>query len=213
MSESNANVVRGKKTKITALLFDLGGVVMDIDFNQAFITWVGMSDCDAAALASRFSFDVGYQRHELGELTGEQYFQGLMSTLGMTIHYQQFIEGWSAIFNGVSPEITNILSLMAPRYPIYALSNTNHLHHLGWANKYADTLQYFERLFLSYEMGMRKPERRVFDHVAQQMGVSHQQVLFFDDTIENVDVARELGMTAVHVRSVADVENAIAQFC
>jgi putative hydrolase of the HAD superfamily len=75
---------------------------------------------------------------------------------------------------------------------------------------YAEVLESFRRVFVSSEMGLRKPERAAFEAIASAIGVRLEGILFFDDTRANVDGARALGMPAVLVRSPADVADALA---
>ena len=69
----------------------------------------------------------------------------------------------------------------------------------------------FDRVFLSFEMGLRKPERAAFDAIAEAIDTPLSSVLFFDDTIENVEAARAAGLPAVHVQSPVDVRQALAE--
>ena len=96
------------------------------------------------------------------------------------------------------------------RTRLYAFSNSNPTHHADWSARYADTLRLFHRVFVSSELGARKPEAAAFRAVAAAVGVPLAAMVFFDDTVENVEAARALGLRAVHVRSFADVQASLA---
>src|SRR5450755_2449180 len=84
-----------------ALLFDLGRVVLDIDFNKTLACWAGHAGCEPSHLTSRFSSrDEIYQGHERGEIGDAEFFAGLRRLLGIGISDAQFLEGWNAIFTG-----------------------------------------------------------------------------------------------------------------
>ena len=93
--------------------------------------------------------------------------------------------------------------------PLYAFSNTNAAHHAVWSRKFEAALGNFRRVFVSSQMGLRKPERASFDYISREIGVPNARILFFDDTPVNVEGARAAGLQAVHVRGPDDVQNAV----
>lgn len=197
---------------VDALLFDLGGVVVQIDFDRIFAVWAACSGERIETIRSRFSFDSGYERHERGEIQAGEYFASLRSSLGIDLSDAQFTEGWTAIYVGEVPGIAPLLRRLARRLPLYAFTNSNPTHQHVWARDYADALQVFRRVFVSCELGHRKPEADAFAAIADEIGVPLGRILFFDDTLENVEGARTVGMPVVHVRSMDDVETAVAGF-
>ena len=111
-----------------ALLFDLGRVVLDIDFSRALNCWAGHAGCEPTHLVGRFSPDDAYKRHERGESSDAEFFADLRGSLGIDVSDAQFLEGWNAIFAGEMPGIAPLLMRAAARLPIYAFSNTNNAH-------------------------------------------------------------------------------------
>jgi putative hydrolase of the HAD superfamily len=193
-----------------ALLFDLGGVVFEIDFGRIFAAWARRAGCDPAVVATRFSHDVAYQRHERGEIDAARYFASLRATLGIDIPDAAFAEGWNALWGPEIPGMADLLRRLRTLTRLYAFSNSNPTHHADWSARYADTLRLFHRVFVSSELGARKPEAAAFRAIAAAVGVPLEAMVFFDDTAENVAAARALGLRAVHVRSFADVEASLA---
>ncbi len=194
-----------------ALLFDLGRVVFDIDFNQTLACWAGHAGCEAANLANRFSSrDEIYRRHEKGEISDAEFFAALRALLGIELSDAQFLEGWNAIFAGEMPGIEPLLARAAKRLPLYAFSNTNNAHVEYFPAVYAGVLGHFREMFLSSSIGLRKPDAEAYDHVVRAIGVPAERIVFFDDLAENIEGARARGLTAVHVRSPDDVAQALA---
>jgi glucose-1-phosphatase len=192
-----------------ALLFDLGRVVIDIDFGRVLHCWARHAGCEPAQLGERFLRDELYRRHEKGEISDEAFFAGLRSSLGIELSDTQFIEGWNAIFVGEMPGINRLLARAAKRLPLYVFSNTNAPHVAHFSGKYAGVLGHFREIFLSSSIGLRKPDAEAYDHVVQAIGVPAERIVFFDDLAENIEGARERGLKAVLVSSTGDVARAL----
>jgi FMN phosphatase YigB (HAD superfamily) len=193
-----------------ALLFDLGRVVLDIDFNKTLACWAAHAGCQPAHLVGRFTRGEIYQRHERGEIGDAEFFAALRTSLGVEMTDDQFLEGWNAIFAGEMPGIAPLLARAAQRMPLYAFSNTNGAHVEHFSQTYADVLGHFRELFLSSTIGLRKPDAAAYDHVVKAIGVPPKRIVFFDDLAENIEGARARGLIAVHVRSPDDVAGALA---
>jgi HAD superfamily hydrolase (TIGR01509 family) len=193
------------------LLFDLGRVVLDIDFSKVVACWAGHARCAPADLAGRFSWrDDFYQRHEKGEISDGEFFAALRAMLGVDISDAQFLEGWNKIFAGEMPGIAALLARAAQRLPLYAFSNTNNAHVAHFSTEYADVLGHFREIFLSSAIGLRKPDAAAYDHVVKEIGVPADRIVFFDDLAENIAGARDRGLNAIHVTSPDDVAKALA---
>jgi glucose-1-phosphatase len=193
-----------------ALLFDLGRVVLDIDFSKALTCWAAHAGCAPADIAQRFVREESYRQHEVGKIDDAAYFEDLRKSLGIGITDAQFLEGWNAIFTGEMPGIAPLLARANRRLPLYAFSNTNRPHVEHFSKAYADVLRHFREMFLSSTIGLRKPDAAAYDHVVKAIGVPASRIVFFDDLAENIEGARARGLTAVHVTSPHDVANALA---
>jgi FMN phosphatase YigB (HAD superfamily) len=196
-------------SEVRALLFDLGGVIIDIDWDRAFSHWAAHAGADAKALRARFAFDPHYERHERGEIGAAQYYDSLRRSLGIDLPHDVLDAGWKAIFPGAVAPTVALLRELRGRIPLYLFSNTNLAHQDAWSRQFADALAPFDRVFTSCEIGARKPERAAFEHVAGEIGLPLEAILFFDDTEENVRGARAAGMQAVLVRRPEDVRRAV----
>ena len=192
-----------------ALLFDLGRVVLDIDFSKAVACWAGHAGCAPEAIVARYARDEAYRKHEMGKISDEDYFASLRASLCIGISDAQFLEGWNAIFAGEMPDIAELLPRAARHMPLYAFSNTNRPHVEYFSQQYAGLLGHFRDLYLSSSIGLRKPDAEAFDHVIAAIGVPAERIVFFDDLEENVEGARARGLKAVHVISPGDVGNAL----
>jgi putative hydrolase of the HAD superfamily len=192
-----------------ALLFDLGRVVLDIDFNKVAATWAAHAGCAPAQLVGRLSPNDSWKRHERGEISDAEFFEGLRASLGIAISDAQFLEGWNAIFTGEMPGIAAMLARAGQKLPLYAFSNTNGAHVTHFSHAYAGVLGHFREIYLSSSIGLRKPEAAAYDHVVKAIGVPASRIVFFDDSADNIAGARARGLTAVHVTSPDDVAKAL----
>jgi glucose-1-phosphatase len=193
-----------------ALLFDLGRVVIDIDFSKALACWAGHAGCEPARLLGRFARDDIYRRHETGSIDDGEFFAGLRTSLDIDLSDAQFLQGWNAIFAGEMPGIGSLLARAGAQVPLYAFSNTNNAHVEHFSQAYAEVLGHFREIFLSSTIGLRKPDAAAYDHVVQAIGVPAERIVFFDDLAENIDGARARGLVAAHVTSPYDVAHALA---
>ncbi len=193
-----------------ALLFDIGNVVLDIDFNRVMRVWAAHAGREPAELAGRFVVNDIYRHHETGKIEDAAFFENLRQSLGIAISDAQFLEGWNALFSGEIKGISTLLARAGKRMPLYAFSNTNRPHVAHFSAAYPEVLGHFTELYLSSSIGMRKPDAAAFRHVANAIGAPASRIVFFDDSAENIAGARAYGLTAVHVRSIDDVTAALA---
>jgi glucose-1-phosphatase len=193
-----------------ALLFDLGRVVLDIDFNKALTCWAGHAGCQPGELVARFVREESYRHHEVGKIDDAVYFESLRQSLGIKLSDAQMLEGWNAIFAGEMPGIGPLLARASRRLPLYAFSNTNPPHVEHFSVAYAEVLSHFREIFLSSTIGLRKPDAAAYDHVVKAIGVPAQRIVFFDDSADNIEGARARGLIGVHVTSPDDVAKALA---
>ncbi len=196
---------------VHALLFDLGGVVIDFDFDGAFQLWASRAGCDPRLIAERFTLDDSYEQHERGEVPASTYFAALRHSLGIDLSEGDFIEGWNNVYLGPVPGISEVLSIAQRHLPLFAFTNSNPTHKSVWEHFYASELRPFQTIFVSSDLGARKPDPEAFLLVARRMGFEPGEVLFFDDTPGNVDGARAAGMQSVLVGSISDVRGALSR--
>ena len=192
-----------------ALLFDLGGVVMTLDWDRAFTHWAARSGVAADRLRARYSFDPPYERHERGEIHELEYYASLRDSLGIDLGDDDWAAGWGAIFGDEIAPTVELIERVKDRVPVYAFSNSNPAHQRVWSKRFARAIGHFRKVFVSSSLGARKPERGAFEMIGREIGVPLADILFFDDTLENVDGARAAGLRAVHVKGPQDVHDAL----
>lgn len=194
---------------VEALLFDLGGVVITVDFDRCFRQWADSASCEAKDIASRFGFDAAYEDHERGALSAGAYFANVRSALSLDLPDEELLDGWNAIYVGADDEVLALLSRARTRWPLYAFTNSNPTHQAVWSQRFARELEIFDAIFVSSELGHRKPDAAAFHAVASRIDVPPRRILFFDDSLENVEGARAAGLQAVHATSAESIRVAL----
>ena len=181
-------------------IFDLGNVIVDIDFNRVLGTWSDFSRVPLATLKQTFTMGDAFHQHERGEILDEQFAEMLCHEMDLPLSYEQFSHGWQAIFVGIRPEVIAIMhKLREQGHRVVVLSNTNRLHTTFWPDEYPEVKAAADKIYLSQEMGMRKPEARIYQAVLQAEGFSAADALFFDDNVDNIEGANQLGITSILV--------------
>ncbi|MDA1076514.1 MAG: HAD-IA family hydrolase [Proteobacteria bacterium] len=195
-----------------AILLDLGNVVLDIDFSRVFSSWAAASGADATDLANRWSTDHAYDQHEVGAISFVEYANAMGSQFGIELRADQWLDGWNALFVGVYPQVCDLLPKIARHTPLFAFTNTNPTHQAAWSERYREPLSAFLRIFVSSEMGLRKPDPHSFAFVCEEIGHAPDDVLFIDDSLVNVRGALDAGLQAHHITSEEDVVRLLASF-
>ena len=188
-----------QESLVEVLLFDMGGVILDVDFNRVFEYWSTLGPLSVTEIRSRFRMDSAYQQHERGELSSGLYIEYLRETLQLAASDEAITAGWNAIFSKEFTEVLDAIDAIRPRYPCYGFTNSNALHQRCWEQDFPRIRRSFDHLFVSSEIGLRKPEPAAFRHILAHANVDARHMLFFDDSEENIRGAQTLNLQTVTV--------------
>ena len=180
---------------IEAILFDLGRVLVDLDYPstvRAFTASCSMSSAEFERVVGDANLAC---RYESGEITTQQFYDHLSQAGALNLPYSEFLAAWGAMLVPGLMISGNLLRSLKSRYPLILLSNTNeaHIQHLSATTKILD---YFDYKVLSYEVGAMKPDRRIYERAIEVSGKRADQLFFTDDREENIQGARNLGIQA-----------------
>jgi glucose-1-phosphatase len=198
-------------TVTRAVLFDLGGVVLDIDLARPLAMWQPHSRLPPRELREAFRQDEPWCRHETGHLPPEGFLAHLREVLALECDLDTVRAGFNALLVAEIEATVRLLDAIRPDVPRYAISNTNPVHVAEIARAFPGLLPRFTRVFVSHEIGHRKPDAAAFRHVLDAIGVAAPQALLFDDLLPNIEAARAIGMQAVQVRGPEDVRQGLAE--
>lgn len=195
--------------RIEALLFDIGNVLIGVDFALVAKSWGKASGCDPQELLSRFEPGSDYEAHERGEIDWTTYGRRITETLTITLSDEELLAGWNAVFTGPMPGIEALLARLPSDLPVYAFSNTNAAHQAYFIKHHGHLFDGFHTVFCSHEIGMRKPEARAFAHVVTAIGGPAESILFFDDSSLNIEAALQSGLAAHHSTNTSELREGL----
>lgn len=192
------------------LLFDLGGVIMNIDRTKAVEAFsrLGMKDADAF-------FDPYVQQGlfgllEEGQISSETFYDRVRPMFDRPVTNEEINEGLYKFLLGIPEErLERLAALRKAGYGVYMLSNTNPIMWEGYILKEfqkagGDINDYFDGVVASFQVGCCKPDPRIFEYTTKHLGIKPEETTFYDDGVVNVEGARRCGFNAVHVTRVND---------
>ena len=189
--------------KIKNIVFDLGGVLVDLDFKAAIN---GLQKAGFAKVKEQLqSFDREgiFQKFELGEMTAEEFRTAIRENSTVTLTDEEIDALWNAMLLEIPREKLELILDLRGKYMVYLLSNTNSIH-WDYVCKNAFNYRgfrvndYFEETFLSYEMHLAKPDKAIYEKVLQDANLLAEETLFIDDSEANCKAAEEVGIHAHH---------------
>ncbi len=192
---------------IELVLFDLGGVLVELRGVASMAHLSGITDEDE--LWRRW-LDCRWVRiFESGGCGPEEFSRGVVEDWGLTVEPSEFLDLFARWPTGPMNGAEDLVTEVATRAEVGCLSNTNALH---WDDQveHWPLMSHFDPCFLSHRLGLVKPDREVFERVAESLHVEPFQVLFLDDNLVNVESARSVGFPSQHVRGVEEARRALA---
>lgn len=194
--------------KIEALLFDLGKVLINFNFET------GIQGLVSCCSMSREQFEkvlwdkTWVRRYERGEVSTQEFHNYLCDAATLNMTLPEFCRTWSSVFLPEPLISEELLSRLKRRYPLILVSNTNEAHVEFIREKYR-VFDYFDRLVFSYEVGSLKPDAKIFQHAIAKANRPPESLFFTDDREENIVAARQLGIQAHQFVSEAKLTEAL----
>ncbi len=184
--------------KITTIVFDIGGVLLDIHPERTYQYISDSTDLNIDVVKNRFPWDAhdGYER---GNLTDKEWFFAFRDSLPQPccLKEMDFWKGWSLLL-GKEKETVKLLSILSKSYSTWLLSNTNPKHIQDEIEKKYLFPNLVSGAIYSFDTGFRKPDRQIYDFLLESSQADPGECVFIDDLIENVEAARLVGMHAIH---------------
>ena len=196
--------------RIKHIVFDLGGVLLNIDPEVSFNEFRRLKLMDEDKFKDLFIrqnllFDL-----ETGKASSAEFRERIKNYSLKTVSDEEIDFAWNALLLDFPMKRFEMLKKLKKHFYVHLLSNTNEIHYLCYAKNFEmqfntgfDSM--FHKLFLSYEMGLRKPDEQIFIKMLTDGDMHPVETLFIDDTPENIDAALKTGIQAFHLQKEKDV--------
>jgi len=199
-----------KTENIHNLVFDFGGVIYQIDFNRQKKAFSDIGIQGFEKLYSQANQNSLFCDLETGKLSEHDFREKLAGLIGKSLSTEKIDELWNSILIDYFHGNVSLLQKLKSRYRLFILSNTNSIHYQFYArqfmNKYGyDLNELFEKSYWSFKIGMRKPNNDIFEKIITENGLTRQNALFIDDTIQNIESAEQCGLTSYHLKKADDL--------
>lgn len=191
--------------EIQLLIFDLGNVIYDIDYQRTFDKLYTKLPNERHAMVKDFMVSPIHMDLETGKLDEAGFRDGVREYFSSDWDDAWIDEVWNSLLVDIPRERIDLLLKLKQQYPLYLLSNTNSIHFKVVEQVFLTKLpenswpHLFDQVFLSHEMGLRKPGEAIYQSVLQQLDAKPEQCLFFDDLKENLLGAEKVGIKTHHI--------------
>lgn len=199
---------------IKNLLFDLGGVIMDIRRLNCVASFERLGMKDADSFLGEYSQKGPFLQLEEGLITEAEFRQAVREFIDGEVTDEQIDKAFCDFLVGIPVHRLTELRELRKHYGIYMLSNTNPIM---WHSRIAEEFRhegmeredYFDGIVTSFEARSIKPDAKIFHHVVNQLGIKPEETLFLDDSQKNLDAAAELGFHTLLVPPGSEFYNLI----
>lgn len=198
--------------KIHNIIFDFGGVIINIDYKITIEAFKKLGIDNFDALYSQAAQSNLFDDIETGKISPQHFINGLLELLPNGISPNQVVHAWNAMLLDIPKSRIELLKQLSTKYRIFLLSNTNSIHidaALRTWNKASDhpIESVFESIYLSHEVGMRKPNVEIFEYVCEQHELNMEETLFIDDSIQHIEGANKSGLQTLHLTGGLDIQD------
>lgn len=204
------------KKEIKNIVFDLGGVLIDLDFPCALKAFEQAGLTDIARDVQAFSREGIFMDIELGNISSDEFMKAICERSERPMSIEEAQKYWNLILMDIPQEKLVLVRELRKKYPVYLLSNTNQPH---WEYVCKQILckngyqldDYFVKAFLSYEMHLAKPDKAIFEQMLQEAGLKAEETLFIDDSEVNCKAAEALGIQTIHYQIGQDLNSVLEE--
>lgn len=191
------------KDKIENIVFDFGGVLIDLDFQRLLKAFKRIGFNDIESQLQTYEREGIFQKYELGEMTTDEFRMAIREKSNITLTDSDIDDLWNLMLVKIPAEKLDFILSLRNNYNVYLLSNTNSIH---WDYACKNSFNYkglgikdfFIRTFLSYEMHLAKPDKAIYERMLCEAGLVPENTLFIDDSEINCTVAKQLGIQVHH---------------
>ncbi len=195
--------------KINTIIFDLGYVLLNIDYQKTITEFKKIGIRNASKLYSKKAQDNLFNKLETGNIS-EDFFLTSLQIKTSNATKKQVKYAWNSMLLDLPKKRISLLKLLKSKYHIFLLSNTNSIHISEIRNKlgeekYQKFYNLFNKVYYSHEIRLRKPDIKIFQLVLEENKLNASEVLFIDDSLQHIQGAKTLGIKTIHLKNKKDV--------
>lgn len=200
-------------TETKNIIFDLGGVLLDIDFQKSIDAFKNLGIENFEEMFSQFKADALFEELETGKISETGFYSAIKTRTELAITDDEIDEAWNALILHFRTPSLEVLEKLADDYNLYLLSNTNGIHLKCFKELFtretgkASLDAYFNKAWYSNEIGLRKPGAEIFEFVLREEDLKAEETLFIDDTLINIETAQKMGFKTHHLLPTQRIEN------
>ena len=189
------------------IIFDYGGVIMNIDFMKSAMAFAELGMENPAGLVAMYTGAPLFDDLEKGMITPARFRDELRKLFGKDIPDEELDKAWNALLLDIPPARIQFLQKLQTRYRTFLLSNSNIIHYESFVGLLQqqfglkDFNALFEKAYFSFDLGLRKPDPEIYLHVLKTHSLKAEETLFIDDSKTNTDAAAALGMQVVELKA------------
>ncbi len=189
---------------ISTIIFDLGGVIMDIDVKKTLNAFSGLGLQNVHEFFGHGFAASFFSDHEAGRISDEKFIQEIKNLLGGDVPDEAVIDAWNALLLRFPPERIRLLKELKNKYRLFLFSNTNAIHQEKFSEIYRQAFpgeldDHFEKAYYSHVLGQRKPDLAGFEQIIDENRLDPKQTLFVDDALMNVEGAIKAGLKGLYL--------------
>ena len=186
---------------IKTIFFDIGRVLIDIHPERTYQYLSDSADVETNMVKESFPWD-DHDQYERGIMNNEDWFIAYKEALPQPccLKKSDFWNAWKLLL-GEEKNTVNILEALNKQYSIWLLSNTNLKHIQDEIEKRYSFPSLVNGAVYSFDVGVRKPEKEIYEIAMQRANTKPQECLFIDDLLENIQAAKQIGIEGIHFRS------------
>ncbi|MCC8188943.1 MAG: HAD family phosphatase [Bacteroides sp.] len=202
---------------IKNLVFDFGGVIADIDRDNAVSHFRSLGLAEADTLLDKYHQKGIFLEVEDGRIDARAFAEKLSKLCRRELSVEQCKQAWLSFFTHVPIYKLDYLNRLKNRYRVFVLSNTNPFV-MSWARSKDFTSagkpldDYVEKIYASYEMGCVKPDKKIFERMIEDAGIRPGETLFIDDGTSNIERGQELGFLTFQPKNGEDWRDSLTTF-
>lgn len=185
------------------IIFDLGGVILNIDFSRSIEAFRKLGIANIDEIFSGYSQSNFFDSFDKGFVSDDDFISELKKYIPSQVSDHQVYEAWNSMILDFPAERIELLQKLKKNYRLFLLSNTNSIHFPVYNNQLkkiyeiSDLSELFENTYYSFRIGMRKPDAEIFKLVINENKLKPEETLFVDDSPLNTEVAEKLGINTL----------------